>query len=505
MDACGNETVVSQTVTVEDTKAPVFDVVPADKTIGCGDAVDFDQVEVSDACSSANVTFEDETTQSCDGTYTVTRTWTAVDGCGNTSEAKQAITVEDATAPVFDFMPADQTVACGDVVDFGQAVVSDACSAATLTFEDETIDLCAGAYEMTRTWTATDACGNTAQATQKITVEDVTPPVFETTLDDQFINCGEQPVFADVVATDACSNVDITFADTEEVLACETIVTRTWTASDACGNERQMSQAIHIQDNDAPVLEPLPSNMEMTMGEFTSWLPPSASATDCGNVTIDVSNSSESNCDFITHTFNYVATDDCGNSSSHTLEVLITDAAFAMSMEAPTEMDCGEDYEVSLTPTNGTAPFTYSWEITAGTDWQIDAMAGEPMATVTTGTGDAVLVATITDAVGCETSQEITLTCEGAVNAVTFDEITELELLPNPVSDVFYINFESALSGDAVFKTVDALGRVMNTQSAVVKNGLNQFEFDANSLPAGTYLLLLQMDGKTAVERFVKM
>ena len=505
MDACGNESVVSQTITVEDTEAPVFDFVPADKVASCGDAMDFGQVEVSDGCSFANVVFEDETNFVCEGTFEMTRTWTATDGCGNTSQALQKITVSDTDAPVFDFLPADQTLTCDDAIDFGQAVVSDVCSAATLAFEDETVIVCEGTFEMTRTWTATDACGNISQKIQKITVQDATAPVFETTVSDEFINCGEMPVFPDVTAVDGCSNVDITFADEEEVLACETIVTRTWIASDACGNSSQLSQSIHIQDNDAPVLEPLPTNIEMTQVEFAVWTPPAANATDCSAITIDVNNSSESNCDFTVHIFNYLAVDVCGNSADHTLEVLITDVAFAMSMDAPTQMDCGESYDISLNPTNGTAPFAYTWEIISGDDWEINAMPGEPMASVLAGTGDAVLEATITDAFGCEVSQQITLTCEGAVDAVTFEEISAFELKPNPVSDAFMVSFDADISGDAIFKTVDALGRVMDVRSATIKNGSNQFGFDVADLPAGTYLLFLQMEGKTAVERFVKI
>jgi hypothetical protein len=55
----------------------------------------------SDACGTATVTFTDATTPgSCANNYTVTRTFSATDACGNTATASQAITVIDNTPPV---------------------------------------------------------------------------------------------------------------------------------------------------------------------------------------------------------------------------------------------------------------------------------------------------------------------------------------------------------------------------------------------------------------------
>ena len=47
----------------------------------------------------------------CEDEYTLTRTWTAEDNCGNTSSCSQVITVEDNTAPVIT-CPVDETVEC---------------------------------------------------------------------------------------------------------------------------------------------------------------------------------------------------------------------------------------------------------------------------------------------------------------------------------------------------------------------------------------------------------
>ena len=46
------------------------------------------------------------TSGACPGNYSVTRTWTATDDCGNFSTASQTITVQDTTAPVIAALPA---------------------------------------------------------------------------------------------------------------------------------------------------------------------------------------------------------------------------------------------------------------------------------------------------------------------------------------------------------------------------------------------------------------
>ncbi|MEZ4957214.1 MAG: T9SS type A sorting domain-containing protein [Saprospiraceae bacterium] len=505
VDPCGNESIASQTLTLMDNIAPVFETTLLDKTVGCGDAIIFDQVEVTENCSNAQVSFTDSAVDLCGGSYAITRTWLAEDACGNVSSASQTVTVMDDEGPVFDMVPADKTISCGEALVFGQAEASDDCSFAELSFEDEMTLSCEGSYTVTRTWTATDGCGNISQAQQKITVEDTQAPVFETVVVDQYISCGEQPVFATVAAADACSNVSVTFVDVEEVLACETLVTRTWTAVDACGNSAQLSQSVHIMDNDSPVFNALPTSLEMTQAEFMAWTLPTAIATDCGEVTIEVNSSSESNCDFITYTYNYVATDGCGNSSSHHLEVLITDAVFAMTVEAPAELDCGENYDLLLNTVNGTAPFAYSWQIVSGTNWQVDAMPGQPMATVLAGEGEAVLNVSIMDAVGCVVSQSIILDCEEGVNAVTIAEISSFELKPNPVNDVLRVAFYSKIAGEAKVKVLNTLGSQMALTTNDVTLGSNQFEVETASLPAGTYLLQLQLGDKMMVEKFVKI
>src|SRR5205814_1258754 len=72
----------------------------------------------SDACRSATVQqVSDVTTEgSCAGTFTETRTWRAVDACGNISgTVAQTITVIDNTAPTIGGQGINATISCPSV------------------------------------------------------------------------------------------------------------------------------------------------------------------------------------------------------------------------------------------------------------------------------------------------------------------------------------------------------------------------------------------------------
>ena len=118
----------------------------------------------------------EETAGDCDGSYTLTRTFTATDDAGkhvNDSDDP----VEDTTAPEFTSVPADYTVECSDAMPMDDASASDNCSDVSITVESETLaGNAAGNYTIVRTFTATDACGNSTSASQTITVEDTTAP-----------------------------------------------------------------------------------------------------------------------------------------------------------------------------------------------------------------------------------------------------------------------------------------------------------------------------------------
>jgi len=339
-DACGNSDSCSQVVTVEDNTAPVLTGCPTPTTLSVqcyADVPATQPVSASDACDgTVSVSFNE--TQSNPGSScnnVITRTWTAVDACNNTASCSQTITVNDTTAPVLSGCPTGPvTIECGDSPPSYTVTALDACDGSvTVNYSEsaQTPGTCPIKYTYTRTWTATDACGNSDSCSQVVTVEDNTAPVLTgcptpTTLS---VQCyADVPATQPVSASDACDGaVSASFNETQSNpgSSCNNVITRTWTAVDACNNTASCSQTITVNDTTAPTFTaPAP-------GPFT---PAAGSCTV--NPTFSLPDLSD-NCDPApsvtyspagpygpgTTSVTVTATDACGNSTSHSFDVIV--------------------------------------------------------------------------------------------------------------------------------------------------------------------------------------
>src|ERR1039458_9156274 len=99
----------------------------------------------------------------------------------------------------------------------------------------------------TRTWLATDACGNTNTCSQTVTVADTTPPMI-TCASNKTVTSGAAWSFDPPIASDTCSgtNVTITILSTVTNGCCPQLLTRTWLVTDACHNTNLCSQTVTL-------------------------------------------------------------------------------------------------------------------------------------------------------------------------------------------------------------------------------------------------------------------
>ncbi|MFD2725630.1 HYR-like domain-containing protein, partial [Hyunsoonleella rubra] len=175
-DECGNAITRDATFTIEDTTAPSFEGrLPEDVTAECDAIPDPENVTATDNCGTASVTVEDvNTAGACEGSYTIARTYTATDECGLSVSYTQTITVVDTTAPVpSTAFEANLTVSCTDIPDAPSVDFTDNCSTdITVVFNEVNgfDDTVFEDYQIVRTWTVRDDCGNEAAYTQTLDV-----------------------------------------------------------------------------------------------------------------------------------------------------------------------------------------------------------------------------------------------------------------------------------------------------------------------------------------------
>ena len=163
----------------DDTTGPDFTGTATSVSIACG-SIPGVLADPTDPCGIVSLTYEDtfNGTGGCTGSNGILRTYTALDGCGNTSTFVQELVFVDVDPPVFDFVPGDLSITCdeGDIP-LDPATATDDCSDATVTVSLDIVGgPCPEPYEIVRVFTATDACGNTATATQTIFITN-DPPV----------------------------------------------------------------------------------------------------------------------------------------------------------------------------------------------------------------------------------------------------------------------------------------------------------------------------------------
>ena len=382
VDDCGNQaTAVSQTITVEDNTPPVLSGQGADATIECPATPVFTPPTASDLCDNdVPVNFSDVTTPgACPQEYSITRTWTAVDDCGNqATPVSQTFTVIDDTPPVISGVGSDATIECPAVPQFSNPSASDLCDPNPgLTFADVTSPgACPQEYSVTRTWTATDECGNSSTASQTITVEDNTPPVLSGQGADATIECPATPVFTPPTASDLCDNdVPVNFSDVTTPGACpqEYSITRTWTAVDDCGNQATpVSQTITVEDNTPPVIT-CPVDVTFNCNSGSSGEATAVDACDPDPVITFTDEVISTTCPAIVNR-TWVATDACGNSSSCVQVITVVDNdPPSITCPNPVTVQCIADVpapnigDVTASDNCGIVDVTFEGDVPAGT------------------------------------------------------------------------------------------------------------------------------------------
>ena len=372
-DECGNSSTTSAFFKIKDDQPPVFSNKPTDLKLKCGDVVPaLVAPSVSDVCGSSPViSFAEKREDLCGSSYKIVRTWTATDGCGNSTSATQTVSLDDNEPPRFVSVPSALSLTCNQLIPPGTGVIAvDNCDGNPRVTMSDLIErgVCGSNYKINRLWTAIDACGNFAKATQVITVGDYDAPQITGVPADISFTCGSSIASPskNVKATDNCSSsVRLSVNDKITRGACPDnySVARTWTATDVCGNVTVKTQKITIKDDVNPELVSVPADVTVKL-YLGQKVPVKANvvATDNCDSRVDVNfvETKVNNLCGYTLKRTWTALDNCQNRDEKTQIITVRNAENNAKVLSVTPENCNEkNGRAEMSPSTG--GYTYAW------------------------------------------------------------------------------------------------------------------------------------------------
>jgi hypothetical protein len=361
----------------------------------------------------------------------------------------------DPTAPTIT-APADAAYQCASSVpaaDPSQATANDNCGAPTVTVSDSSNNgagTTASPLIITRTYTATDANGNTASDSQTITVIDNTAPTVNAPADssasaDATCQAAIPNVVAGSSSSDNCGGtVTLTQSPAAGTLVGVGPHTITVTATDAAGNTSSDTVTFTVNDTTAPTVSAPADAAYQCASNVPASSPAQATASDnCGTPTVAVAETNNGGAGttasplVITRT--YTATDGSGNTSSDSQTITVIDNT-APTVNAPADSSAAADASCQAVIPN-VIPGSSSSDNCGGSV----TLTQSPAAGTLVGVGPHTITVTATDAAGNTSSDTTTFT----VNDATAPTLTLNG--PNPMTVECHTGFSDpgATASDA--------------------------------------------------------
>lgn len=361
------------------------------------------------------------------GTYSVT----VSNACGSVSSTI-AVTVGDNEVPTI-IAPAAITVNAGmnctaDSVVLNSPITSDNCAIASVT-NDAPASFPLGVT--TVTWTVTDGSGNSATATQMVTVVDATAPAIIAPSDITITansNCSVPAIMLGSPGTsDNCTIASVT-NDAPATFPIGT-TTVTWTVTDGSGNSTTATQTVTVNPPSGPAtpgtISGPATNICGTTAVYSIAAVPGATSymwTVPPGVTINSGQGTTSIhvsflLTFASGSISVTANNSCSSSAASTLNI-IRIPAMPTPISGPVADICTPAATYSVTPVAGAS--TYTWTVPANTS--ITSGQGTNSITVSFGSSFA------SGAIGVRANS----TCQSS--PVNYLSITRIPVTPGAIS-----------------------------------------------------------------------
>lgn len=245
MDAAGNSSTCTSTVTVIDTIAPVASIPTLPDVTDTCELTTLTPPSAIDNCSSTMIIATGDATLPITTVGTTVVTWTYDDGAGNLSTQTQNVIVTDVNAPVPD-LSALSPVLDECEVTLTAPTANDACAGAITGTTTTTFPITAQGTTIV-TWIYDDGNGNTSTQDQSVTLTDVTPPVPDVAvLADYSGVCEVTPIAP--TATDDCAGAITATSSSSFPITTIGSTTITWVYDDGNGNVVTQDQVIVVSN-----------------------------------------------------------------------------------------------------------------------------------------------------------------------------------------------------------------------------------------------------------------
>jgi len=397
---------------------------------------------MADGTNSALLTFQR-------GTTNVTLNGT--DGSGNNATACNfSVTVNDNTLPTLSGVPANITINCNQAIPAPPTVSgNDNCSGVVVNMGTTTSTV-GCSFITTRTWTATDASGNTATGVQTITQIDNQAPTFgaaPTTV--SATGCGSSVSLnlSSFINDNGCSGA-VTVTNTRTGASADASgvypngnTTVVFTATDACGNSKTHSVVVTVSGNiTASVTTVNASNTSAVDGSATANV---TGAT--GTITYLWSNGSinQTASNLVAGTYSVTVTNNgCTAVATGVVSSNLNCSGYSVAITTTPSNAAGTSGgSATATPSGSVAPYSYIWS-TGSTSNTITNLAAGTYTVTTTSSVGCVSINTAIVPTGSASNVQFTL---GAVNGNPGD-VLNVPVIVNNFTNVEAMTMEFVLS-----------------------------------------------------------
>ncbi|MCE5348063.1 MAG: HYR domain-containing protein [Bacteroidales bacterium] len=403
-DGNGNIATQTQNVVITDITDPVPDLTTLpDVTADCSVTALMQPTATDNCAGMVTVTSDAVLPITTQGTTVVK--WTYDDGNGNTTIQTQNVIISDNSSPVVAGSLTEATIegctlsvapaAVTSVAELealpGGITITDACTndvALMVTSSDVSTGTCP--LVITRTYTVTDAHGNSVNVSQTINIADTTAPVIngcpvDITVNNNPGSCGALVTWTLPTVTDNCGLLSVVSSHNSGEFFTTGTTPVSYTATDNCGKITTCSFNVVVIDNESPAIT-CPANISQIEDagfSYTTIKVPDATITDncvvntltwvMTGATTAVSPATGVN-QVGTYVFNtgvttvsYIVYDAAGNSAICNFTVTVTPPlALTGSITSQTNVSCFGTATGSFTieGSGGYAPYEYSLDAT---------------------------------------------------------------------------------------------------------------------------------------------